>query len=385
MNVFDHRYELMPRAELEQLQLERLQALLARLKRHVRRYREKVAGLHVESLADLAQLPFTTPEEMAESFPYGLFACPMREVIRLHTTLGPEGRPLVIGHTRNDLTQWGRLVARQLVASGVTANDVIQVCFGGGAYGSAGYLFGAAVVEASVIAEDPTHADYQIAMLQNYRPTVLITTPTIALELAQVIEQRRLDPQSLQLRTVLLSRPVEKEIREQLAAHEDQFLAEVVDGELVLTTLCREAMPLLRYQTRVRAELIHGRCACGRSGAMLRPGARLDGRRRVRETPFYESQIADVIARTKAAGQPFTVTVSDRRIVVAIELSESLFADTVWVVESLKREIESDFLAKLDVEAEVRWTSPRSTAVPEPDASPNLPPTPAKSSPAIEP
>jgi phenylacetate-CoA ligase len=340
----------------------------------------------------------------------------MREIIRLHTTLGPEGKPLVIGHTRNDLTQWGRLVARQLVASGVTANDVIQVCFGGGAYGSAGYLFGAAVVEASVIAEDPTHADYQIAMLQNYRPTVLITTPTIALELAQVIEQRRLDPQSLQLRTVLLSRPVEKETREQLAAglsarvqcnfglgeildpglcveceagqfhvHEDQFLAEVQDGELVLTTLCREAMPLLRYRTRIRCELTRGKCACGRSGAMIVPGARLDGRLRVKETPFYESQIAGVLARTKAAGQPFTVAVSDRRVVVSIELSESLFADTVWVVESLKREIESDFLAKLDVEAEVRWVNPRSAAVPEADANPNPNPTPGKSSPTIGP
>ncbi len=403
MNVFDHRYELMPRAELEQLQLERLQALLARLKRHVRRYREKIAGLRVESVGDLTQLPFTTPEEMAESFPYGLFACPMREIIRLHTTLGPEGKPLVIGHTRNDLTQWGRLVARQLVASGVTANDVIQVCFGGGAYGSAGYLFGAAVVEASVIAEDPTHADYQIAMLQNYRPTVLITTPTIARELAQVIEQRRLDPQSLQLRTVLLSRPVDQETREQLTAglsarvqcnfglgeildpglcveceaghfhvHEDQFLAEVQDGELVLTTLCREAMPLLRYRTRVRCELTRGKCACGRSGAMIAPGERLDGRWRIKDTPFYESQIADVIRRTRAAGQPFTVSVTEERVAVSIELSEQLFADAVWVVESLKREIESDFLAKLGVEAVVHFTNPRSTAVPEEDGA--LPP-----------
>jgi phenylacetate-CoA ligase len=395
MNVFDRRYEMMPRPQLEQLQLERLQALLARIKRHVRRYREKLADLRVESLADLSRLPFTTPEEMADSFPYGLFACPMREIIRLHTTLGPAGKPLVIGHTRNDLSQWGRLVARQLVASGVTANDVIQMCFGGGVYGAAGYLFGAQVVEASVIAEEPSHVDYQIAMLQNYRPTVLITTPTIALELAQLIEKKRLDPQSLQLRTVLLSRPVEKETRDQLAAglsarvqcnfglgeildpglcveceagrfhvHEDHFLAEVQDGELVLTTLCREAMPLLRYRTRVRCELTRGKCDCGRNGAMIVPGARLDGRLYVKETPFYESQIADVLNRTKAAGQLFTVKVSDRRIVVAIELSETLFADTVWVVESLKREIESDFLARLDVEAEIHWVNPRSNAVP---------------------
>jgi len=109
MNVFDRRYEMMPRAELEQLQLERLQALLVRLKRNVRRAREKIGDTRVESLTDLARLPFTTPEDMVDSFPYGMFALPMREIIRLHTTAGPQGKPLVIGHTRNDLAQWGRL------------------------------------------------------------------------------------------------------------------------------------------------------------------------------------------------------------------------------------------------------------------------------------
>lgn len=149
MTLFAPRYETMPRAELEQLQLERLQALLVRLKRNVRRYREKLGGERVESLADLARLPLTTPEDMAESFPYGMFAFPLREVIRLHTTVGPGGRPLVIGHTRNDLVQWSRLVARQLSACGVTANDVVQICLGGGIYpGASGYLLGAELIEA---------------------------------------------------------------------------------------------------------------------------------------------------------------------------------------------------------------------------------------------
>jgi len=389
MNVFDRRYELMPRAELEQLQLERLQAMLVRLRRNVRRVREKIGDARVESLADLARLPFTTPEDLVESFPYGMFALPMREVIRLHTTVGPRGKPLVIGHTRNDLAQWGRLVARQLVASGVTANDVIQMCFGGGVYGAAGYLFGAQVIEASVIAEDSAHVDYQIATLQNYRPTVLITTPGNALGLVQVMEQRRLDPQSLHLRTVLLSRPVDRETRERVAAglfarvqcnfglgeilnpglcleceaghfhvHEDHFLPEIQDGELVLTTLCREALPLLRYRTRVACELVRDKCPCGRTSVILQPGGRRDGRLRVNETPLYENQIAEVLARTKAAGRPFTVTVSERRIVVSIEISDDLFADAVGLIEDLTREIESEFLARLGIEADVRLISP---------------------------
>jgi phenylacetate-CoA ligase len=381
MSLFDRRYETMPRAELEQLQLERLA-------------RERIGDTRVESLADLPRLPFTAPEDMAESFPYGMFAFPMREVIRLHTTVGPQGRPLVIGHTRNDLAQWGRLVARQLVASGVTANDVVQMCFGGGVYGSAGYLFGAQVVEASVIAEDPTHEDFQIAILQNYRPTVLITTPGNARELAQAIEQRRLDPQSLHLRTVLLSRPVDPATREQLAAglfaavqcnfglgeildpglcveceagrfhvHEDHFLPEVQDGELVLTTLCREALPLLRYRTRVGCELIREKCSCGRTGAIIVPGKRLDGRLCINETPLYESQISEVLARTKAGGQPFTVAVGERQVVISVELSDDLFGDTVGRIESVKREIESEFIARLGIETDVRFLSPRSRAL----------------------
>jgi phenylacetate-CoA ligase len=391
MSVFDRRYEMMPRTELEQLQLERLQSLLVRLKRNVRRYREKLADARAESLADLARLPFTTPEEMAASFPYGMFAFPLREVIRLHSTVGPEGRPLVIGHTRNDLIQWGRLVARQLVASGVTANDVVQICLGSDIYPSAsGYLLGAELIEASVIAEDPFHLDYQVAMLQNYRPTILITTPTNAHELIRIMDKRRIDPQSLHLRTVLLSRPVSAETREQLGAglfakvqcsfgigevldpglcveceagqfhiHEDQFLPEVCDGELVITTLAREAMPLLRFRTRTTCELRRVPCSCGRTGATIKPGPRLDRRLCVNEAHVYEGQIAEVLAQTRAAGHPFQIEVRDRHIVAAIEIADDLFADTVWFLESLKREIESEFLSRLGIEAHVRFVSPQ--------------------------
>ncbi len=390
MNIFDRRYEMMAPAELEQLQLERLQALLARLKRNVRRAREKIGQAHVESMEDLARLPFTTPEEMAYSFPYGMLAFPLREVIRLYSTIGPEGMPLVIGHTRNDLGQWGRLVARQLVACGVTANDIIQICLGGFGYPNAsGYALGAELIEASVIAEDPSQLDYQLAMLRNYRPTVLITTPTNARELVRALENRRIDPQSLHLRTVLLSRPVAPETRAQLAAglfativcnfglsdvldpglcvecdkgqfhlNEDQFLAEICDGELVITTLAREAMPLLRYRTRIACTLSRPKCACGRTGAVLQPGGWLDRRLCVNERPLYESQIANVLSCTKAAGHRFQLAAADQRVVVSIEVTETLLADTTQFVTSLQRTIESEILARLGVEADVRFVAP---------------------------
>ncbi len=387
MSIFDRRYELMPRPELEQLQLERLQALLVRLRRNVRRYREKLAEVRLDSLADLARLPFTTPEEVAASFPYGLFAFPLREVIRLHSTLGPEGKPLVIGHTRNDLAQWGRLVARQLAACGVTANDVVLISLGGALHpGASGYVLGAELIEASVIAEDALHIDYQLAMLQTYRPTILITSPSNAFTLIDTLEKRRLDPQSLHLRAVLLSRPVDQEVRRQLAAglfaalqcnfgvseildpglcieceagqlhvHEDQFLPEVCQGELILTTLGREAMPLLRYRTRIAAELRRDKCPCARTGAIIRIGARLDRRFRVKETCFYSPQIAGMLTQTRAAGHRFLIEPSEEHLRIAIEISKDLFAGTLSGAENPRRDIESELSARLGIEAEVRF------------------------------
>lgn len=395
MSIYDRRYETMPTAQLEQLQLERLQALLARLRRNVRRYREQLGDKRVESLDELSKLPLTTPEDMAAAFPYGMFALPLREVIRLHPTIGPKGTPLVTGYSQNDLSQWGRLVARQLAASGVTANDVLQVCLGNGAYrGESGYILGAEAIEASVIAERSHHIDSQLAMLQNYRPTMLVTTPDNAQELVRVMERRKIDPPSLHLRTVLLSRPVDDATREGLSAgllvalqcsfgveeilepgfcveceegcfhaNEDHFLIETVRGELVVTTLVREAMPLLRYCTRIRCSINREKCPCGRSGAVLEPGERLDGRLLVRESPIYENQIAEVLAQTRAANHPFRIEVNSRRVLIFIEMSNELFSDVIWSLMKLQHEIESEFKSRLGLETEVRLTMPETRKI----------------------
>lgn len=390
MNIFDRR-ETLPREDLEQLQLERLQALLARLKRNVPRHRKALEGVHADTLGSLSSLPLTSPEDMAAAFPYGMFALPIREVIRLHSTMGPNGMQLVIGHTRNDLTHWGRLAARQLVAAGATAHDVIQISFVGGVFGQAlGYMLGAETIESSVIPQDAYHTEYQLAMMQSYRPSVLITTPSQARELAAILEMRGIDPQSLQLRTVLLSRCIPIEEREQLKiglfadircsfgvgevldpglcvecergnlhVNEDQFLPEIVDGELVVTTLAREALPLLRYRTQIAAELLSLKCVCGRTGAVLRPTDRLDGRLRINEMPLYRSQIEALLAQTRAAGHPFLVDISDRQVDISVMVTSELFPDTVRELESLRVEIESEFLARLGIAARVIYLGPR--------------------------
>lgn len=387
MSVFDPKHEALPHAGLEQLQLERLQALLARLKRNVRRYRELLGDLHVASPGDLARLPLTQPDDLVAAFPYGFFALPLREVVRLHSTTGPQGRQIVIGHTRNDLTNWGRLAARQFAAAGMTEHDVIQLCFEGSlAKGASGFTLGAEMIEASIIPEDPYHIEYQLGVLQNYRVTSLITTPSNARDLVDLLQARAIDPQSLQLRHVLLSRPVPPAEREALRAglfadvhccfgipevldpglcvecregrchvNEDHYIPEVVDGELVITTLCREAMPLLRYATRVSATLNREKCPCGRTGAVLVPGERRDGRLRVNENPIYASQLADLLSRTCATGTPFQLDISERGIVVKLKVTDTLFPDVMSGLARLQEHIEREFATRLGIRAEVQY------------------------------
>lgn len=389
MTAFDAKNEALRPALLEQIQLERLQALLARLKRNVRRYREQLGEAQVSSLDDFRRLPFTTPADLIDAFPYGMFALPLREVKRLHSTVGPEGRPLVLGYTTNDLRHWGRLAARQLVSAGVTPNDVVQICFESGVFEqSFGYVTAAEQIGAPVIPEDPVHIEYQLEVLRNYRTTVLVTTPTNAIELVTLLAARRIDPQSLHLRNVLLSRPIEARLKSEIGVglfagvrctfgipeimdpglcveceyghlhtNEDHFLVEIDAGELVVTTLCREAMPLLRYRTRLACSAERLECACGRTGIVLRPGNRLDGQLRINEMPVYEAQIAQVLAKTRAAGQPFRLDISERGVVIDIAVSREFFGDQMRVLANLRIEIEAEFQARLGIRAKVHYVS----------------------------
>jgi phenylacetate-CoA ligase len=389
MTVFEPKSETLRQDLLEQVQLERLQALLARLRRNVRRYREQLGEARVSSLAEVRQLPFTTPEDLTEAFPYGMFALPLREVKRLHSTVGPAGKPLVLGYTANDLRHWGRLAARQLVSAGVTPNDVVQIGFDAGVFEqSFGYLTAAEQIGAPVVPQDPDHIEYQLEVLRNYRTTVLVTTPANALELVSLLAARRIDPQSLHLRNVLLSRPIDARLKNEIGvglfagvrctfgipemmdpglcveceyghlhANEDHFYIETDNGELVVTTLCREAMPLLRYRTRLACSALRQECPCGRTGIVLTPGARLDGRLLVNETPVYEAQIAQVLAKTRAAGQPFRLQISERGVDVDIAVSQQCFGDEMRVLANLRIDIEAEFMARLGIQAKVHFVS----------------------------
>jgi phenylacetate-CoA ligase len=303
--------------------------------------------------------------------------------------VGPAGKPLVLGYTANDLRHWGRLAARQLVSAGVTPNDVVQIGFDAGVFEqSFGYLTAAEQIGAPVVPQDPDHIEYQLEVLRNYRTTVLVTTPANALELVSLLAARRIDPQSLHLRNVLLSRPIDARLKNEIGvglfagvrctfgipemmdpglcveceyghlhANEDHFYIETDNGELVVTTLCREAMPLLRYRTRLACSALRQECPCGRTGIVLTPGARLDGRLLVNETPVYEAQIAQVLAKTRAAGQPFRLQISERGVDVDIAVSQQCFGDEMRVLANLRIDIEAEFMARLGIQAKVHFVS----------------------------
>jgi len=390
MRCFDSRNEMMPREELEQFQLERLQSLVTRIRRNVRQAKTRISDKQIESLAELSEISPLTPDELVENAPYGMFALPLREVIRLQSAIGPNGSQLVIGHTRNDLINWGRLVARQLVAAGVTAHDVIQICFVDGTFEKAlGCLLGAELIEASVIPQEPFHIDLQLAMMQNYRATVLITTPSNAIDLASLLKEKGIEPQALQLKSIILSRlvtPDEKqEIESGLMAdvyslfgigevldpgicvqceegcrhiNEDQFIAEIQDGELLITTLCREAIPLLRYRTGISAEIRRVECPCGRTGAMLVPGERLDNRLLINETPVYEVQIRDILAATIGKEHPFQLEITGRKLVIHLEITRSFFSDKMRELSGVKEHLQSELLNRLGIESEIIYVNP---------------------------
>ncbi|HEX7513667.1 MAG TPA: phenylacetate--CoA ligase, partial [Candidatus Methylomirabilis sp.] len=286
--------ECMHREELEQLQLERLQATLNRVYGRVPFYRKKfdelgVAPEDVASLADLARLPFTTKADLHDNYPYGLFAVPMREVVRIHASSGTTGTPTVVGYTRNDIRTWSNLVARVITMGGVTKDDVIQIAFGYGLFtGGFGLHYGAERIGASVIPASSGNTARQIKIMQDFKTTALVSTPSYALLIGETLREMGIPLSALSLKWGLFgaepwSDAMRQEIEERLGIvatdnyglsevigpgvsgeclerkglhiNEDHFIVEVVDpetltpvppgevGELVLTTLSKEAFP----------------------------------------------------------------------------------------------------------------------------------------------
>ena len=255
--IWDTQHECMAREELEQLQLERLQATLNRAYKNVTCYRTKFNGLgivpeDVTSLTDLAKLPFTTKEDLRLNYPYGMFAVPLREVVRIHSSSGTTGKPTVVGYTKNDLKVWSNLVARMMTAAGVTHDDVVQIAFGYGMFtGAFGLHYGSEMIGAAVIPMSGGNTDKQIMIMQDYRSSALVCTPSYAVTLADRIEKQGIDPNSLALKVGLFggepwSEAMRREIESRLkiSATDNYGLSEIIGPGVAGECRCKNGMQM---------------------------------------------------------------------------------------------------------------------------------------------
>ncbi len=221
--IWDRDNECMPREQLETLQLQRLQQTLERVNIHVPCYKSKFSALQispsdVKTLDDLAKLPFTTKEDLRLNYPYGMFAVPMRDVVRIHSSSGTTGKPTVVGYTRNDLNTWTQLAARFMTAAGVTPDDIVHIAFGYGLFtGAFGLHYGAEEIGASVIPMSSGNTDKQIMIMQDYLSSALVCTPSYALTLADRMEKQGIDPHRLSLKVGLFGgEPWSEEMRREI-------------------------------------------------------------------------------------------------------------------------------------------------------------------------
>ncbi len=417
MKIWDNRYETMPIAELEQLQLERLQATAYRIFRHgVTFYRKRFAELEfdpedLESLRDIEKLPFTTKEDLKESYPYDMFAVPLREVVRIHETSGDIG---IVGYTKNDLVNWSNLVARALCSSGIDENDTVLITHAYGLFpGALGYHYAAELVGASVIPSSTANTDKQIQILQDYRSTALVATPSYATRVIGELNARGIDPKTLSLKyAVLGSEPWKEETRKEIEdglfvsatfnygvasvfgpgiASEcrekeglhifmDHFIPEVIDprtlkplppdheGELVLTTLTREAFPILRFRTGDITTLYYDKepCPCGRTHIKMKPvQKRLDDLIVFNGINIYPKQIEDFLRKVQGHKPTFRVELMRKEnrdfMDIELEVSEDVFFDEMKVQKRIIEDMEYRFNREFELSASIKFVERGST------------------------
>ena len=414
--IYDEEFETLPREALEALQLKRLQYLVERVHAIVPFYKKAfdkkgIKPGDIRALEDLQKLPFTMKQDLRDNYPFAMFATPMENVVRIHASSGTTGKPTVVGYTRRDIDTWSELMARTLAAAGTHKGDIVHNAYGYGLFtGGLGFHYGAERLGASVIPVSGGNTKRQILLMKDFGATVLSCTPSYALRLGEVAAEEGVDFRSLKFRVGVCgaepwSENMRGEIEKQLgldavdiyglseiigpgvavecleAKHglhifEDHFIPEVIDpetgevlpygepGELVFTTLTKEAFPLIRYRTRDLSVLYREPCKCGRN--LVRMGritGRSDDMLIIRGVNVFPSQIESVLmARRDVA--PYYMLIVDRKghmdtLEVDVEINEEVFSGAVKDLQRMEREIEKDIKDLLGVSCKVRLVEPR--------------------------
>jgi phenylacetate-CoA ligase len=415
--IYNEEFETLPREVLEALQLKRLKQILERVYHTVGFYKRAfdnaaVSLDDIKTLDDIRRLPFTEKKDLRENYPFGLFAAPMSNIVRLHASSGTTGKPTVVGYTQKDIDTWSRLMARSFVAAGLTKNDIVHNAYGYGLFtGGLGVHYGAERLGASVIPMSGGSTKKQILILQDFGPTAICCTPSYALYLAEQGEEMGVDMKSLKLRVGILgaepwSDNMKDEIEERLNitalniyglseimgpgvaiecregrnglhVFEDNFIVETInpvtgevvppgeEGELVFTTLTKEAFPLIRYRTKDMSRLMKEPCSCGRSlTRMDRISGRSDDMLIIRGVNVFPSQIESVLLGIEGL-EPHYELIVDREgnldtLAIHVEVSEKIFSDEVRALQNIEKRISKDIKDYLGVTTKVKLVQPKS-------------------------
>ncbi|MDA8441740.1 MAG: phenylacetate--CoA ligase [Peptococcaceae bacterium] len=413
--IWDVKQECMQRSELEELQLSRLQELVKRVYERVPFYRHSfdAAGIDpasITSLEDLQRLPFTTKEDLRQNYPFQMFAADMDDVVRIHASSGTTGKPTVVGYTAQDLEVWTESVARMVTQAGITRRDRVQVCFGYGLFtGAFGLHYGLERAGAAVIPASTGNTQKQIMLMQDFGTTALVCTPSYALHLGEVALEMGVNPLDLPIRLGLfgaepwtesmrseiehlwgikatdnygLSELIgpgvagECECRTGMHISEDHFLVEVIDpdsgavlpygaeGELVFTTLTKDAFPVIRYRTKDISVLYPEKCACGRTTVRMRKVlGRTDDMLIIRGINVFPSQIETVLIGVEGASPHYQIIV-DRQghldsLEVLVEVSSDNFSDKYKELALIQAKLQEQLRSILSISAKVRLVEPK--------------------------
>lgn len=414
--IWNEKFETLRRSELESLQLKRLKSIVKKVYEAVPYYRQKmddsgVKPRHIKTPKDLQKLPFTTKDDLRKNYPFGLFAVPFEDIVRIHASSGTTGKPTVVGYTRKDIETWAEVMARTLSCGNVRRGDVVHNAYGYGLFtGGLGAHYGAEKIGAAVIPISGGNTKRQIMIMQDFGSTVLLCTPSYALNIADVMKEMGVDPSTLRLRVGLFgAEPWSERIREEiekklhlsaldiyglseiigpgvasecieakkgLHIFEDHFLPEVINpetgevlpygemGELVFTTLTKEAIPVIRYRTRDLTRLIPDKCVCGRTFVrMERITGRSDDMLIIRGVNVFPSQIEHVLMSIEGV-EPHYQIVVDREgaldvMDVHVEVQEEIFSDEIKNLELLSRRIEREIKDLLGISCRVKLVEPK--------------------------
>ena len=415
--IFNEEFETLPRPAIEALQLKRLQDVAKRVYERVPFYKRKFdeAGVKpndIKSIDDLQKLPFTEKQDLRDNYPFGLFTVPMEDVVRIHASSGTTGKATVVGYTKKDIELWAELIARTLSAAGATKHDIVHNAYGYGLFtGGLGLHYGAERLGASVIPISGGNTKRQIMIMQDFGSTILACTPSYALFMAEVAQEMGVDFKKMKLRAgVFGAEPWSNKMREEiekklnldavdiyglsevigpgvatecveekkgLHVFEDHFIPEIIDpktgkvlpygekGELVFTTITKEAIPLIRYRTRDISRLNPEMCRCGRTHARMdRVSGRTDDMLIIRGVNVFPSQIEGILLEIEGVEPHYLLTV-DREgpldiLEIKVEVNEALFSDEIKKLQLVEKRIEKDVKEILGVNATVKLVEPKS-------------------------